>query len=105
MAVAIRDGWPARHPSPKKVRGPRTATTASFPAGDSTDSRTLPLSTYMTLDAASPCANMQAPSACSTRRVAMPLQSTASGTRVDAVGFDRFVGIWSRRALSTPLAL
>jgi hypothetical protein len=31
IAVDIRSGWPARHPSPKKLSGPRSASTAFFP--------------------------------------------------------------------------
>ena len=44
MAVALpmRTGWPARHPSPKKSPGPSIATTASLPAFESTDSLTPP---------------------------------------------------------------
>jgi hypothetical protein len=42
VAVPIRTGCPARHPSPKKSPGPSMATTASFPALESTDSLTPP---------------------------------------------------------------
>ncbi|OFW16590.1 MAG: hypothetical protein A3F70_08585 [Acidobacteria bacterium RIFCSPLOWO2_12_FULL_67_14] len=42
MAVAMRRGCPARHPSPKKSPGPRIATTASLLSRDSTESLTLP---------------------------------------------------------------
>ena len=31
MALAMRTGWPARHPSPKNSPGPSIATTASLP--------------------------------------------------------------------------
>src|SRR5438093_8058226 len=31
VAVDMRSGWPARHPSPKKVPGPRSAMTACLP--------------------------------------------------------------------------
>ena len=54
VAVAIRCGWPARQPSPKKQVASSTATTASFPVCDSTDSLTAPSWTYMTLVAGSP---------------------------------------------------
>ena len=42
VALPIRTGWPARHPSPKKSPGPSIATTASRPVFDSTDSLTPP---------------------------------------------------------------
>ena len=58
VAVAIRCDWPARQPSPKKWPASSTATTASFPACDKTDSRTAPFSTYMTLVAGSPWAKI-----------------------------------------------
>jgi len=41
-AVAMRSGWPFRHPSPKKWPGPRIATTASLPCLETTTSLTLP---------------------------------------------------------------
>ena len=31
LAEAMRTGWPARHPSPKKSPGPNKAITPSFP--------------------------------------------------------------------------
>src|ERR1051326_3137312 len=55
-AVAMRRGCPARQPSPRKSPGPSTATTASRPARDSTDSLMVPCWMYRTSSAASPCA-------------------------------------------------
>ncbi len=42
VAVAIRNGWPARHPSPKNSSASRMAIIASLPSSDVTDSFTLP---------------------------------------------------------------
>jgi len=39
-AEAIRAGWPARHPSPKKSPGPSMATTPDFPRSETTVSVT-----------------------------------------------------------------
>src|ERR1051326_7475110 len=55
VALPIRIGCPARHPSPKKSPGPSMATTASRPDLDSTDSLTPPAWMYMTCSHASPC--------------------------------------------------
>ena len=52
--------------------------TASLPACESTDSRTAPLSTYMTLGAGSPCAKTVDAGSYSTRRSGTPVQSTSS---------------------------
>ena len=38
VALPMRIGWPAMHPSPKKSPGPSIATTASLPVRDTTDS-------------------------------------------------------------------
>ncbi len=43
-ALAIRRGWPARHPSPKKSPGPSIATTAERPRCETTVSLTCPRS-------------------------------------------------------------
>ena len=43
VALPMRTGWPARHPSPKKSPGPSIATTASLPVFESTDSFTPPV--------------------------------------------------------------
>src|SRR4029079_7472039 len=66
--------------------GSRTAITASLPACESTDSRTAPLSTYMTLGAGSPCAKMTDAGSYSTRRSGTPVQSTSSPTAIAGVG-------------------
>src|SRR6266480_4373847 len=42
LVVAMRSGWPFRHPSPKKWPGPRIATTASLPCSETTVSLTSP---------------------------------------------------------------
>ena len=42
VAVPMRNGCPARQPSPRKSPGPSMATTASLPAEDSTESLTPP---------------------------------------------------------------
>src|SRR5580698_6135154 len=55
VAVPIRSGWPARHPSPKKSPGPSTATTASLPRWFTTDSLTPPFWMYSTVLPESPC--------------------------------------------------
>src|SRR2546427_2611027 len=55
IAVAIRSGWPARHPSPKKLPGPRIPMTACFPCRERTVSLTFPRSTKKTTSARSPC--------------------------------------------------
>ena len=60
-AVAIRRGCPTRQPSPKKWLSSSTAMTASFPACDNTDNRTVPCATYMTLSAGSPWVKIGAP--------------------------------------------
>ena len=58
VALPIRTGWPARHPSPKKSPGPSIATTASLPAFESTDSLTPPRWMYITLSPGSPWEKM-----------------------------------------------
>src|ERR1051326_4659565 len=78
VAVAIRCICPARQPSPKKWPASSSATTASFPACDKTDSLTAPLSTYITLVAGSPWAKICVAAACSTRCTSTPVQSTGS---------------------------
>src|SRR4051812_20789048 len=55
VALPMRTGWPARHPSPKKSPGPSIATTASLPVLDSTDSLTPPCWMYRTSSQRSPC--------------------------------------------------
>ena len=57
----MRNGWPARQPSPKKSPGPSIATTASRPVFDSTDSFTLPVWMYSTWSHGSPCVKMVSP--------------------------------------------
>ena len=42
VVVAIRSGWPLRHPSPKNWPGSKIPTTASLPCSDRTVSLTLP---------------------------------------------------------------
>ena len=42
VAVDMRSGWPARHPSPKKSPGPRSAMTACLPCCERTVSLTFP---------------------------------------------------------------
>jgi hypothetical protein len=42
IAVEIRNGCPARHPSPKKSPSPNMAITASLPPFERTDILTLP---------------------------------------------------------------
>ena len=42
VALPMRSGWPAMHPSPKKSPGPSIATTASLPVRESTDNFTPP---------------------------------------------------------------
>ena len=61
VALPMRSGWPARHPSPKKSPGPSMATTASLPVFDSTDSLTPPDWMYRTSSQASPCVKMASP--------------------------------------------
>src|SRR5689334_17570695 len=78
VAVAIRRGWLARQPSPKKCPASSTAITASFPACDRTESRTAPLSTYMTLVARSPCAKIVVADSYWMRRNGTPVQSTGA---------------------------
>jgi hypothetical protein len=53
--------------------------TASFPACETTESRTTPRSTYMTLVAGSPRAKIVAAGSYSMRCSATPVQSTRSG--------------------------
>src|SRR4051812_38756762 len=61
VALPIRSGWPARHPSPKKSVGPSIATTASRPLFESTESLTPPDWMYMTCRQTSPCVKIVSP--------------------------------------------
>src|ERR1043166_2829280 len=54
VVVAMRSGWPFRHPSPKKLPGPRIAMTASLPCSEMTVSLTLPFWMKKTASATSP---------------------------------------------------
>jgi hypothetical protein len=91
--VAIRRGWLAKQPSPKKWPRSSTAMTASFPACETTESRTVPLSTYITLVAGSPWAKIVAPGSCSFRWTATPVQSTRSGGVSGIVRFGVLFGV------------
>src|SRR5579862_2999797 len=62
--------------------------TASLPACDRTDRRTVPVSTYMMVGAGSPCAKIVVPCGCSVRCVWTPLHviggvSAGGGVRMD----------------------
>src|SRR5581483_7595181 len=61
VALPMRNGCPARQPSPKKSPGPSIATTASRPVFDTTDSLMPPDWMYMTCSQGSPCVNTASP--------------------------------------------
>ena len=76
VAVLMRTGWPARHPSPRKSPGPRMATTASLPVADNTESFTLPSWRWKTEFAGPPWANTVAAEA---KRTARPTHQRRPG--------------------------
>src|SRR5687768_14346033 len=85
VAEDMRVVWLARQPSPKKWPEWSTATTASLPACDTTERRTVPLSTYITVSAGSPCAKIVAEGGYVARSDFTPDHSTRGGTRRRAV--------------------
>ena len=83
VAVAIRYGCPTRQPSPKKCPRSSTAMTASFPACDNTESRTVPSSMYMTLRRRVTLSKDRRPGP------VLDALSLGTGPIDDAGGFDR----------------
>src|SRR5437588_6606082 len=79
VAVAMRSGCPARHPSPKKAPGPRSAMTACWPCLDRTVNLTFPRSTKNTASAGSPWEKTTSLLRCSF--VVLPSGSAASRVR------------------------
>src|SRR5439155_13385401 len=80
VALPMRTGWPARHPSPKKSPGPSIATTASLPVLESTDSFTPPFWMYRTLSHGSPCVKIVSDRQYSTILLATPAESRNAST-------------------------
>ena len=91
VAVPMRTGCPARHPSPKKSPGPSIATTASRPVFESTESFTPPFWMYSTCSQGSPWVKMTSARRYSTIFLATPAESRKAWALNVPSGFD-FIG-------------